>query len=109
MLLKPFLLDLWLVAHEHDTEFNLASSTGPAWTLGQLLELGSEEDRHRFLHHKLTYGRPAGDHDLRAAIAEMQKVPPEHIQVVTGASEALLILMWLARGRPAKIGYSSRP
>jgi aspartate/methionine/tyrosine aminotransferase len=96
MLLKPFLLDLWLVAHEHATEYNLASSTGPVWTLDQLLDLGSEEDRQRFLHHKLSYGRPAGDDHLRAAIAEMQGVSLDCIQVVTGASEALLILMWLA-------------
>jgi aspartate/methionine/tyrosine aminotransferase len=96
MLLKPFLLDIWLAAHEHAKEYNLASSTGPVWTLDQLLQLGSEEDRQRFLHHRLSYGRPAGDDDLRAAIAEMQHVPLEHIQVVTGASEALVILMWLA-------------
>ena len=95
MLLKPFLLDIWLAAHEHTTEYNLAGSTGPVWTLDQLLELGTEEDRQRFLHHPLSYGRPAGDNDLRAAIAEMQQVPPEYIQVVTGASEALVILMWL--------------
>jgi len=96
MLLKPFLLDIWLAAHEHDTEFNLAGSTGPVWTLDQLLELGSEEDRQGFQHHEISYGRPVGDNDLRAAIAEMQQVPPEYIQVVTGASEALVVLMWLA-------------
>jgi aspartate/methionine/tyrosine aminotransferase len=96
MLLKPFLLDIWLAEHEHSTEYNLASSEGPGWTLDQLLRLGSEEERHRFLHHQLSYGRPVGDNDLRAAIAEMQGVPSEYIQVVTGASEALLILMWLA-------------
>jgi aspartate/methionine/tyrosine aminotransferase len=33
---------------------------------------------------------------LRAAIAEMQAVPVEAVQVVTGASEALTVLMWLA-------------
>ena len=96
MLLKPFLLDLWLAEHEPSTEYNLAASTGPVWTLDQLLQLGSEEDRQRFLHHPLSYGRPAGDDHLRAAIAEMQGVSPDSVQVVTGASEALLILMWLA-------------
>jgi aspartate/methionine/tyrosine aminotransferase len=96
MLLKPFLLDIWLAAHEHAAEYNLGGSTGPVWTLDQLLELGSEEDRQRFQHHELSYGRPAGDSDLRAAIAEMQQVPPEYIQIVTGASEALVILMWLS-------------
>jgi aspartate/methionine/tyrosine aminotransferase len=103
MLLKPFLLDIWLAAHEHTTECNFGGSTGPVWTLDQLLELGSEEDRQRFLHHELSYGRPAGDRDLRAAIAEMQQVPPEYIQVVTGASEALLVLMWLAAERGSNV------
>jgi aspartate/methionine/tyrosine aminotransferase len=96
MLLKPFLLDIWLDQHEHTTEYNLGGSTGPVWTLDQLLQLGSEEDRQRFLHHNLSYGRPAGDSELRAAIAAMQRVPLEYVQVLTGASEALLILMWLA-------------
>ena len=96
MLLKPFLLDIWLAAHERTTEYNLAGSTGPVWTLDQLLQLASEEERQGFQHHKLSYGRPAGDDQLRAAIAEMQGVATDCIQVVTGASEALLILMWLA-------------
>ena len=96
MLLKPFLLDLWLGEHERGTEYNPAASTGPVWTLEQLLQLGSEEDRQRFLHHELTYGRLAGADSLRAAIAEMQGVAPDCVQVVTGASEALVILMWPA-------------
>jgi aspartate/methionine/tyrosine aminotransferase len=33
---------------------------------------------------------------LREAIAEMQSVPVDAVQVVTGASEALVALMWLA-------------
>jgi aspartate/methionine/tyrosine aminotransferase len=96
MQLKPFLLDMWLDSHEHGIEYDLAASTGPGWTLDQLLELGGEEERKRFLHHRLSYGRPVGDENLRAAIAEMQGVTPECVQIVTGASEALLVLMWLA-------------
>ena len=96
MQLKPFLLDIWLAAYEHDIEFNLASSEGPAWTLDEILSLASEEDRQRFLNHRLAYSRPAGADGLRAAIAEMQDVDVETVQVVTGASEALLILFWLA-------------
>jgi aspartate/methionine/tyrosine aminotransferase len=96
MELKPFLLDKWLDSHEHSIEFNLASSTGPAWTLNEILNLGGDEQRQLFRNHKLVYGRPAGAESLRAAIAEMQQVDVDHVQVVTGASEALLILMWLA-------------
>ena len=96
MELKPFLLDMWLDAYEHGIEFNLAASTGPSWTLNEILGLASEEERELFLNHKLVYGRPGGAEGLRAAIADMQQVDVDKVQVVTGASEALLILMWLA-------------
>ena len=96
MQLKPFLLDMWLDTYEHGIEFNLAASTGPVWTLNQVLSLATEEERERFLNHNLVYSRPAGAAGLRTAIAEMEDVPPDSVQVVTGASEALLVLMWLA-------------
>src|SRR5712692_6580664 len=96
MQLKPFLLDAWLDQYEHDIEFNLAASTGPTWTVNDILVLADDETRHRFLNHNLVYGRPAGANSLREAIAEMQRVPVEAVQIVTGASEALVALMWLA-------------
>ncbi len=96
MQLKPFLLDMWLDTYEHNIEFNLAASTGPCWTLNEILSLASEEERQRFLNHNLVYSRPAGAEGLRAAIADMQGVNVDTVQVVTGASEALLVLMWLA-------------
>src|SRR5215471_17291435 len=95
MQLKPFLLDAWLDQHEHDIEFNLAASTGPVWTVNDILALADEETRHRFLNHKLVYSRPAGVDSLREAIAEMQGVPVDSVQVMTGASEALVAMMWL--------------
>jgi aspartate/methionine/tyrosine aminotransferase len=98
MQLKPFLLDMWLDDYEHDIEFNLASSEGPRWTVNELLDLAGEpeEARQRFLNHELVYGRPAGADGLREAIAEMHGVSAECVQVMTGASEALVVLMWLA-------------
>ena len=95
MQLKPFLLDMWLDQFEHEIEFNLAASTGPVWTLDELLSLGGEAQRQRFLNHRVVYSRPAGADGLRAAIAEMQGVSPEAVQIVTGASEALMVLFWL--------------
>src|SRR5437868_2462638 len=103
MQLKPFLLDAWLDQYEHDIEFNLAASTGPTWTVNEILALADEETRHRFLHHNLVYSRPAGADSLRQAIAEMQGVPVEAVQIVTGASEALVALMWLAAEPGANI------
>jgi aspartate/methionine/tyrosine aminotransferase len=96
MQLKPFLLDMWLDTYEHDIEYNLAASTGPCWTLNDILSLVGEEERDRFLNHNLVYSRPAGAEGLRAAIADFHGVNVEAVQVVTGASEALLVLMWLA-------------
>jgi aspartate/methionine/tyrosine aminotransferase len=96
MQLKPFLLDMWLDTYEHSIEFNLGSSTGPSWTLNEILSLAKDEERERFLNHRVVYGRPAGGEGLRSAIAEMHDVDAEAVQVVAGASEALLILMWLA-------------
>ena len=103
MQLKPFLLDMWLDTYEHDIQFNLASSEGPRWTLNEILSLASEEERQHFLNHKLAYSRPAGAEGLRTAIAEMQDVSVDTVQVVTGASEALLILFWLAAEAGANV------
>jgi len=94
--LKPFLLDAWLDQYEHEIEFNLAASTGPTWTVNDILALADDGTRHRFLNHNLVYGHPAGSDSLREAIAEMQRVPVDSVQIVTGASEALVALMWLA-------------
>src|SRR6266550_8268721 len=96
MQLKPFLLDAWLDQYEHDIEFNLAASTGPTWTVNNILALADDETHYRFLNHNRVYSRPAGADSLREAIAEMQRVPVEAVQIVTGASEALVALMWLA-------------
>ncbi len=48
------------------------------------------------MNHDLVYSRPAGAEGLRAAIADMQNVNVDAVHVVTGASEAFLVLMWLA-------------
>ena len=96
MQFKPFLLDIWLDQYEHDIEFNLAASTGPTWTVNDILALTDAETGHRFLNHKLIYGHPGGNDSLREAVAQMEGVSPDAVQIVTGASEALVALMWLA-------------
>ncbi|HEV2400308.1 MAG TPA: aminotransferase class I/II-fold pyridoxal phosphate-dependent enzyme [Candidatus Sulfotelmatobacter sp.] len=96
MQLKPFLLDNWLDQYEHGIEFNLGASTGPVWSVNQVLALADDETRHRFLNHDVVYSRVAGADSLRQAIAEMQQVSLDAVQIVTGAAEALLLVMWLA-------------
>ena len=43
MRIPPFLLDQWIATYEFASppiRYNLAASTGPGWTLGELLALG---------------------------------------------------------------------
>ncbi|MBV9210804.1 MAG: aminotransferase class I/II-fold pyridoxal phosphate-dependent enzyme [Acidobacteria bacterium] len=99
MKIPPFLLDQWLNRYHFapaPPEFDFASSTGPHWTARELLDLANVDERNRLLDADLVYSNAAGDEKLRRAIAEMQGVKPEQVQVVTGASEALLILFFLA-------------
>src|SRR5215472_5160816 len=42
MQFKPFLLDTWLDRYEHGIEFNLAASTGPTWTVNDVLALADD-------------------------------------------------------------------
>jgi aspartate/methionine/tyrosine aminotransferase len=98
MRLAPFLLDEW-IRRKYDSdppiEFDLASSTGPVWTYRELLAL---EDglAERLLDTPLFYTSPLGAPELREEIARMQGVDPEHVQIVTGSSEALLAIFYYA-------------
>ncbi len=99
MKLSPFLLDQWLGQKDlpdSKIEFDLGSSTGPSWTLRELLALSGDREHERLLDTKLFYTTPAGSPQLREAIAELEGVDPEHVQVVTGAAEALVLLFFLA-------------
>jgi aspartate/methionine/tyrosine aminotransferase len=106
MRLPPFLLDQW-ISQRHTAnppvEFDLASSTGPVWTLRELLALADDGLINELLDTRLSYTNSAGTPALRTAIAAMQGVDPDHIQVVTGASEALLILFFLAAETGANV------
>jgi aspartate/methionine/tyrosine aminotransferase len=105
MQLAPFLLDEWIrrkYSSDPPIEFDLASSTGPVWTYRELLALepGLEES---LLDTPLFYTSPRGAPELREAIAEMQGVDPEHVQIVTGSSEAMLALFYFAAEPGANI------
>jgi aspartate/methionine/tyrosine aminotransferase len=97
MRLPPFLLDQWLeqkFSADPPIEFDLGSSTGPIWTFRELLSLGGDVDE--LLDTPLFYTPPAGSTELRTELARMEGVDPEHVLVMTGAAEALLILFYLA-------------
>jgi aspartate/methionine/tyrosine aminotransferase len=105
MQVPPFKLDAWLAAHEFASppiRYNLASSTGPAWTVGELLALGGG-DPHCIDSLKLSYAPPQGSKLLRERIAALHGADPEHVLVMTGASEALIALTCHAAAPGASI------
>lgn len=99
MQIPAFLLDEWL-NHYHfaDTppEFDLASSTGPRWTTNEILGLMTEEDKERLYQAPLFYSAASGAERLRETLGTIYGVETDQLQIVTGASEALLILLILA-------------
>jgi aspartate/methionine/tyrosine aminotransferase len=106
MKLPPFILDHWLAAHEFASppiRFNLASSTGPAWTLGELLALGGEAAREELDSIRLSYAPPQGSKLLRERIGQFYGVDPDWVVVTTGASEALSALLCMVAEPDASI------
>lgn len=106
MKLSPFLLDRWLdqkFSADPRIEYDLGSSTGPVWTLRDLLALAGDHASERLLDTPLSYTTPKGSTELREAIAKLEGVDPKDVQVVTGAAEALLILFFLAAEPDANV------
>jgi aspartate/methionine/tyrosine aminotransferase len=115
--LPPFLLDRW-IEQKHSAnppiEYDLASSTGPVWTLRELLALSGETELDALLDTSVSYTSAAGTLSLRTAIAALEGVEADEVQVVTGAAEALLILFFLAAEPGANVvlpnpGFPANP
>lgn len=93
MTLPPFLLDEWLsqkLDPAFHIEFDIASSTGPVWTLRELLSLGG--DLEDLLDAPISYVSSKGSKPLRDAIAALEGRDPEHVLATTGGAEALLLI-----------------
>ena len=96
MQLPPFELDLWLTRYKFASSpirYDLASSTGPRWTVRELMDLGGEGARAQLESLTVSYLPSAGSAALRRRIGELDGVDPDWVVVTTGASEALLALM----------------
>jgi aspartate/methionine/tyrosine aminotransferase len=94
--MRPFLLDQWLSKHQFASppiEYDLASSTGPRWTVRELLALVDDDVRERLFDRPLYYAPPEGGAELREAIAAVVGVTADDVRITTGASEALWILL----------------
>lgn len=97
MELPPFMLDRWLSAHDFATPpiaYNLASSTGPRWSVADLCALG--DGPLDIGDCVLSYAPPEGSLPLREAVARFHATTPDSVITTTGASEALSILLCLA-------------
>jgi aspartate/methionine/tyrosine aminotransferase len=95
--LPPFALDHWLSAHDFAVPpiaYNLASSTGPRWSVGAICALGDAP--LDLADTVLRYMPPEGGLALREAVAAFHGTAAESVIVTTGASEALSILLCLA-------------
>ena len=88
--IPPFLLDHWLSKHSFATPpiaYDLAASTGPKWTVGELLALGEGASLDDTI---LGYSPAEGSRALRDAIGAFLGVDPDWVVVTLGASEAYL-------------------
>jgi aspartate/methionine/tyrosine aminotransferase len=106
MRIPPFLLDQWLASYEFASppiRYNLASSTGPRWTLGELLALGDSGGLKDLGDLRLAYAQPQGSDELRKQVAAFHDVDPDWVVITTGASEALSALYCLAAEPGASI------
>jgi aspartate/methionine/tyrosine aminotransferase len=72
-----------------DRPFNLAESTSQDLSFGELVDLVGLE---RLRGLKLGYGKSAGALELREAIADACKVPPEHVVTTQGTALGLFLL-----------------
>ncbi|MBV8340222.1 MAG: aminotransferase class I/II-fold pyridoxal phosphate-dependent enzyme [Candidatus Eremiobacteraeota bacterium] len=90
MKLARFMLEEWLEGHRDPSiRFYLGGSTGPVWTVRELLELDGAGSLEQLLDADVVYAPSIGSESLRQAIAQMQSVPDEYVLVFTGAAEAL--------------------
>ena len=102
--LPPFLLDHWLARHSFASPpiaYDLASSTGPKWTVGELLAIGG--GKASLDDAIIGYAPSEGTKALRQAIGAFLGVDPDWVVVTTGASEAYSILLCLAARPGANI------
>jgi aspartate/methionine/tyrosine aminotransferase len=92
--LPPFTLDHWMAAREFATppiRYNLASSTGPKWSVAEVLKLGNAS----LDQIGIGYAPPEGSRELREAIGAFLGVDPDWVLTTTGASEAISALFCL--------------
>jgi aspartate/methionine/tyrosine aminotransferase len=101
--LPHFALDAWLSAYNFATppiEFDLASSTGPGFSVADLTAMGGGLELSDVA---LSYAPAQGSAAVREAVAALHDTDPDWVVMTTGASEALAIILCLASEPGANI------
>jgi aspartate/methionine/tyrosine aminotransferase len=94
--LPHFALDEWLSRYNFATPpiaYDLASSTGPGYSVAELAALGDGLDLGAVA---LSYAPTQGSAAVRAGVAVLHDCDPDWVVMATGASEALAIILCLA-------------
>lgn len=88
--LPNFRLETYFSRWEFAARHHLTASDAQSLTIGELLELGTEDDRRAFFALPMNYIETWGTHRLREAVAgTYQTVSPEHVLAFAGAEEAI--------------------
>ena len=94
--LPPFRLERWFAEFEFVPGMRNLAASGPfAMTTRELLELENAETTARYLDLELDYIENPGSKSLRQAVADQYTtLDAGDIRITSGASEALLLLIW---------------
>jgi len=94
--LPPFRLERWFAEYEFVPGMRNLAASGPfAVTTRELLELENAETTARYLDLELDYIENPGSESLRQAVADQYTtLDAGDIRITSGASEALLLLIW---------------
>ena len=94
--LPPFSLERWFAEFEFVPGMRNLAASGPfAVKTGELLELEGAETTARYLNLDLDYIENPGSESLRQGVADLYStLNASDVRITSGASEALLLLMW---------------
>lgn len=97
MIVKPFKVEEWMNAYEHEAVYNIAETCVDSLTVKELISLSEEPDQFfRSLYDKkLTYGHIEGSPEFRQHIADLYKtMKPENILAMNGAIGANFLVFY---------------
>src|SRR5436853_7653019 len=94
--LPPFHLERWFAEFEFVPGMRNLAASGPyAVKTGELLELEGTETKAQYLNLDLDYIENPGSESLRQGVADLYStLNASDVRITSGASEALLLLMW---------------